>query len=171
MRTDVSRNEEGASTASRNAWLSVLNAQVIGQREECPCKARIVLRLHAVDLVQHYALQGDIAVLDDDVNRRESLIGVVHKIRVIVDGSRNGQAELIVKSRYRQDLEIVSNLPHAFHALQEIPDISLLHGLADLAVNLQLVILRLQNNIVEDRVEGIGDDILSGLFDDLLVAD
>ena len=76
--------------------LRVIDSQVVSQIEISSRKLRIVLGLDPVKLVGDHAFEGHIAVLHDDVDWRKGLVAVTSKIWVVVDSSRDGNAQLVI---------------------------------------------------------------------------
>src|ERR1700743_2765482 len=60
------------------------------------------------------SVPGDMAVLDDDVNWLLYAQGIFFQGRKSVDGAIQGQAQLVVHRRRRQDLDLVDHVLDAF---------------------------------------------------------
>ena len=101
------------------------------------------------------------------MNGRNGLIRVVDKVRIVEDGPRDGDAQLVIVGRRRQNFEVVLELRDALDVGQETADIFLLVRLADLAADDQLVTLSLEHDIVKNRVKGIRDNLFPRLLRDL----
>lgn len=112
-----------AAVALRGSLFFSFDAKVVGQGKEGRCKACVRFSLSPVNLRVHHAVQRNVAVLDDDVNRRNGHSGVLHKVRVVVNSPRDGNAQLVVIIRCRQDFEVVFQLSHARNASQQITNV------------------------------------------------
>src|SRR5258708_12777670 len=93
--------------------------------------------LHAsdrlVNLAGVYAFEGDVAVFDDDVNRRNSAQLVLGEGFVAVDGAVSGAADLIVVNGGGQDLDIVAALLDGFNVFDGVFCVGLEGGTRDLS--------------------------------------
>src|SRR5258708_12210532 len=96
-----------------------------------------VASLHASDRLVHLAgdhgFEGDVAVFDDDVNRRNSAQLVLAEDVVAVDGAVGGAADLVVVNGGGQDLDIVDDLLDAFNVLDSVFCVGLESGTRDLS--------------------------------------
>src|ERR1700732_904380 len=107
--------------------------KVVGDREY----AGNAVDLHAGDCLVHlagdYAFERDVAVLDDDVNGRNSAQLVLAQDLVAEDGAVGSAADSVVLDGGGQDLDIVDDFLDTFNVLDGIFGIRLENGTRDLA--------------------------------------
>src|SRR3954463_10688043 len=65
-------------------------------------------REHPLDIAVDDARERDVAALDDDVNRRVGLGGVIPERRIAVDGARHAIAELVIVLRDREHADVTA---------------------------------------------------------------
>ena len=86
-----------------------------------------------VGLRVHYALERDVAVRDEDVNRLHRLPCVFGQLRAAVDGAEGDVAYLVIQGRERKHLDLIVHVLDTFDVLDGIAGVGLQRRLSDLA--------------------------------------
>src|SRR5260370_6380536 len=105
-----------------------------------------------VGLVIHDAHQSDIAVLHDNVDGRNGGLSVTKEHGIVIDGTIDSDAKLVVHRRNRKNFDVVNDRGDAFNAFYGGFRIGLQRRTHDLAEQRYFVSIDLEGEIVKNGI-------------------
>ena len=117
-----------------------------------------------IHLAGNYAFQADVAVVDDDVNAGDSAERIAVEAGVRVDGAKQGEAQPVIEGRERQDLDFVVDAGDTLDSFDDVFGARFEGGAGDLTEEGDFVAVDLECEVIEDVVEGKGDQFLADFF-------
>lgn len=111
-----------------------------------------------VHLVHDSTLEGNVTIFDEDADWWDGAHGVAAEGGLAEDGAVDGDAEAVVIGRKRKDLDVVDDFFYAADALDDVGGRAGEHGAGDLSGEDHLAALEGVSEIIEDSIEGEGDE-------------
>src|ERR1019366_7711223 len=136
----------------RNLFPFAFHTEIIRHREHAVHRIGVNPGLILVALIGNYSLERHLAVIHDDVNRRNGLHGITVEARLAENGAILGDADSIVHRREWQDLDLIIDARYAFDALHHVFSIVLERRPRHLTIQPDGAAVHAVNQIIEYSV-------------------
>src|SRR6185312_15735459 len=140
--------------------------QIVGHREDTRYTIGSQVSDIFVGLAVDNALQGNVAVIHDDVNGWVDAHAVALQHRISIDGSHRAPAYRIIEARKRQDLNLIDDLLHALDTLHHVLSVGFQHWPHDISIKSYGVAVNGVAQIVKNRIVGQHEQLVTDLLDD-----